>query len=85
MGDGVESWRAGARDAVGAVEAALRRRNLAPRVRERLEMVKGVALGQPFEQDRATSGIRIHQVNDGGGVRPGRQRSLFLRRDRAVR
>ncbi len=29
-----------------AVERALRGRNLAPRVRERLEMVKGVALGQ---------------------------------------
>ncbi len=29
-----------------AVEAALRRRDLAPRVRERLEMVKAVALGQ---------------------------------------
>jgi transposase len=28
------------------VEVALRRRDLAPRVRERLEMVKGVALGQ---------------------------------------
>ena len=28
-----------------AVEAALRRRDLAPRVRERLEMVKGAALG----------------------------------------
>jgi transposase len=29
-----------------AVEAALRRRDLVPRVRERLEMVKGAALGQ---------------------------------------
>jgi transposase len=29
-----------------AVEVALRRRNLAPRVRERLEMVKAAALGQ---------------------------------------
>ena len=29
-----------------AVEAALRRRDLAPRLRERLEMVKGAALGQ---------------------------------------
>ena len=28
------------------VDAALRRRDLAPRLRERLEMVKGAALGQ---------------------------------------
>jgi transposase len=35
-----------ARDSLTAVEAALRRRDVAPRVRERLEMVKGVALGQ---------------------------------------
>ena len=42
-----ERRRRAARDALTAVEAALRRRDLAPRVRERLEMVKGVALGQP--------------------------------------
>ncbi len=32
-----------------AVEAALRRRDLAPRVRERLEMVKAAALGQDLD------------------------------------
>ncbi len=35
-----------ARESLAAVEAALRRRDVAPRVRERLEMVKGMALGQ---------------------------------------
>lgn len=40
-------WLRAARESQEAVEAALRRRDLAPRVRERLEMVKGVALGQP--------------------------------------
>jgi transposase len=39
-----------ARDSLTAVEVALRRRDLAPRVRERLEMVKGVALGQPLAE-----------------------------------
>jgi transposase len=39
------SWVRAAREAREAVGAALRRRDLAPRVRERLEMVKGVALG----------------------------------------
>jgi transposase len=33
-----------------AVEAALRRRDLAPRVRERLEMVKAAALGQELDE-----------------------------------
>jgi transposase len=33
-------------DQYGAVEALLRRRDLAPRLRERLEMVKGLALGE---------------------------------------
>ena len=33
-----------------AVEAALRRRELAPRVRERLEMVKAAALGQEHDE-----------------------------------
>jgi transposase len=39
-----------------AVEAALRRRDLAPRVRERLEMVKAVALGQDLASIRQWSG-----------------------------
>ena len=39
-------WLVMARESRETVEAALRRRDLAPRVRERLEMVKGVALGQ---------------------------------------
>ena len=39
-----------------AVEALLRRRDLAPRVRERLEMVKAVALGQEVAQIEAWSG-----------------------------
>jgi transposase len=38
------------------VEEWLRRRDLAPRVRERLEMVKGVALGQGLAQVGAWSG-----------------------------
>ena len=42
-------WLAAARQSQAAVEAARRRRDLAPRVRERLEMVKGVALGQPLD------------------------------------
>jgi transposase len=33
-----------------AVEAALRRRNLAPRVRERLEMIKAATLGQDLDE-----------------------------------
>jgi transposase len=39
-----------------AVEAQLRRRDLAPRVRERLEMVKAAALGQELEQIATWSG-----------------------------
>jgi transposase len=39
-----------------AVEAALRRRDLAPRVRERLEMVKAVALGQDLASSARWSG-----------------------------
>jgi transposase len=38
------------------VEAALRRRDLAPRVRERLEMVKAAALGHDLGQIAAWSG-----------------------------
>ena len=50
------AWLAAARQSQQAVEAALRRRDLAPRVRERLEMVKGVALGQPLEAVARWSG-----------------------------
>jgi transposase len=49
-------WRAAARGAREAVETALRRRALAPRVRERLEMVKGVALGQSLADVARWSG-----------------------------
>ena len=43
--DEAAAWGRAAREARAAVEAALRRRDLSPRVRERLEMVKAVALG----------------------------------------
>ena len=43
-------WERAAREALGAVEATLRRLDLAPRVRERLEMAKGVALGYPLPE-----------------------------------
>jgi transposase len=43
-------WERAAREALTAVEATLRRPDLAPRVRERLEMVKGVALGYPLPE-----------------------------------
>lgn len=56
MGDAREGWLGVARDSRGGVEAALRRRDLAPRVRERLEMVKGVALGQPLAEVARWSG-----------------------------
>ena len=45
-----------------AVEAALRRRDLAPRVRERLEMVKGAALGQDVPTLAAWSGRSARTV-----------------------
>jgi transposase len=48
MDDEAQAWVDAARAAGGTVGAALRRRDLGPRVRERLEMVKGVALGQPL-------------------------------------
>lgn len=56
MVDAAEAWVRAAREAREAVEAALRRRDLAPRVRERLEMVKGVALGQPLADVARWSG-----------------------------
>jgi transposase len=46
MGDEAAAWMRIVRESREAIEVALRRRDLAPRVRERLEMVKGVALGQ---------------------------------------
>lgn len=45
-----------------AVEAALRRRDLAPRVRERLEMVKATALGQDEAAIVAWSGRSARTV-----------------------
>lgn len=49
-------WVAAAREARVVVETALRRRALAPRVRERLEMVKGVALGRALPDVARWSG-----------------------------
>jgi transposase len=48
MEEGEPAWERAAREALTTVEATLRRPDLAPRVRERLEMVKGVALGYPL-------------------------------------
>jgi transposase len=60
MGEGTRDeaprWFVAARQGREAVEVALRRRDLAPRVRERLEMVKGVALGQSLEEVARWSG-----------------------------
>ena len=50
------SWVRAAREAREAAEAALRRRDLAPRVRERLEMVKGIALGHSLAEVARWSG-----------------------------
>src|SRR5262245_28579095 len=49
-------WVRAAHEAVPAVEAALRRRDLVPRGRERLEMVKAVARGYPLEAVARWSG-----------------------------
>jgi transposase len=51
-----------ATEARAAVEAQLRRRDLAPRVRERLEMVKAAALGQEHEQIATWSGRSVRTV-----------------------
>jgi len=56
MDDEAEGWAGAARAALPAVEDLLRRREVPPRVRERLEMVKGVALGQPLEEVGRWSG-----------------------------
>jgi transposase len=45
-----------------AVEAQLRRRDLAPRVRERLEMMKAAALGQELNQIAQWSGRSVGTV-----------------------
>jgi len=45
-----------------AVEAQLRRRDLPPRLRERLEMVKAAALGQDFDQIARWSGRSVRTV-----------------------
>ena len=55
-----------------AVEAALRRRDLAPRVRERLEMVKAAALGQDVAAIARWSGRRPETVRRWLAV-PGRR------------
>lgn len=51
-----DAWRSAGREARDAVVVALRRRDLTPRVRERLEMVKGVALEQPLADVARWSG-----------------------------
>ena len=56
MDDMAEVWARAARAGLPAVEDLLRRREVPPRVRERLEMVKGVALGQPLEEVGRWSG-----------------------------
>ncbi len=67
-------WVEAAHGGRDAVEAALRRRDLAPRVRERLEMVKGVALGQSLAEVARWSGrtertvVRWLAAFTGGGV-----------------
>ena len=54
--DNVPAWVVVARGSREAVEAALRRQDLAPRVRERLEMVKVVALGHGLDDVARWSG-----------------------------
>jgi transposase len=55
-GDEAAPWVRAARRSRDAVEAALRRRDLAPRARERLEMVKAVALGDALDEVARWSG-----------------------------
>ena len=74
MGRMVEPAEAGATEVRAVVEAALRRRDLAPRVRERLEMVKARALGSDLAAIVAWSGRSVRTVRqwlerfDEGGV-----------------
>src|SRR5215218_7670205 len=56
MTDEVAPWVRASRESREAVEAALRRRDLVPRVRERLEMVKGIALGHSLAEVARWSG-----------------------------
>jgi transposase len=51
-----EPWVCAAREARAAVEAALQRRDLPSRTRERLETVKAVALGYPLREAARWSG-----------------------------
>lgn len=62
MGGDADAWVGPARAALPVIEAALRRRDLAPRVRERLEMVKGVAQGQSLDAIGRWSGRSAHTV-----------------------
>jgi transposase len=54
--DETAPWVRAARESREVVEAALRRRDLAPRARERLEMVKAVALGYALAEVARWSG-----------------------------
>jgi transposase len=54
--DEAAAWGRAAREARAVVETALRRRDLTPRVRERLEMVKAVALGYSLAEVARWSG-----------------------------
>ena len=54
--DETAPWVRAAREAREVVEAALRRRDLTPRARERLEMVKAVALGYSLHEAARWSG-----------------------------
>jgi transposase len=62
MGRIVEAAWAVTAEQRAEVEALLRRRDLAPRVRERLEMVKGLALGQDVGEIAAWSGRSVRRV-----------------------
>jgi transposase len=74
MGRMTEPAAAGATEARAVVEAGLRRRELAPRVRERLEMVKARALGADLAGIASWSGRSVRTVRqwlrrfDQGGV-----------------
>jgi transposase len=74
MGRMAEPAAAGATEARAVVEAALRRRELAPRVRERLEMVKARSLGADLAGIASWSGRSVRTVRqwlrrfDQGGV-----------------
>jgi transposase len=61
-GDVALAWLVGASAARETIDGALRRRDLTPRVRERLEMVKGVALGQSLDEVACWSGRTEHTV-----------------------